>query len=199
MAWQLKGTYFEHCPCDSVCPCTTSGLTMPADVDRCTVTLAFHVDSGEIDGVDVSDRAVVLVADAPRNMMEGGWRAGVFMDERCSPEQAEKLGAVFSGQAGGPFAEVAPLMGEPLGMEQAAIAFKDDGYRHSVKIGDKVDIEVEDIVQAGQEEPVRISGLGFPAPTLTAAVATRSKVSAFGLDFSHVGKNGHAAPFSFSG
>ena len=83
-------------------------------------------------------------------------------------------------------------------MEFAAIAFKDDGYRHSVEVGDKIDIEVEDVVQAGQDEPVRITGLGFPAPAITAAVATRSEVSAFGLDFSHVGKNGHAAPFSYS-
>jgi hypothetical protein len=199
MAWRLEGTYFEHCPCDTVCPCTPSGLTMPADVDRCTVTLAFHVDSGEVDGVDVSDRTVVMVADAPRNMMEGGWRAGVFMDDRCSPEQAEKLGAVFSGQAGGPFEALAPLMGEPLGMEQATIAFADEGYRHSVKVGDKVDIEVEDFVQAGQDEPVRITGLGFPAPAVTVAVATRSKVNAFGLNFSNVGKNGHSSAFSYSG
>jgi hypothetical protein len=58
MAWRLEGTYFENCPCDMVCPCTTSGLTMPADAERCRVTLVFHIDSGEIEGVDVSGLTV---------------------------------------------------------------------------------------------------------------------------------------------
>jgi len=30
MAWRVEGTYFVNCPCDMVCPCVTSGLTMPA-------------------------------------------------------------------------------------------------------------------------------------------------------------------------
>ena len=68
MSWQLSGTYFENCSCDVVCPCTTSGLTMPADQERCRVVLAFHVERGEVDGVDVSDRTVVVVADTPQVM-----------------------------------------------------------------------------------------------------------------------------------
>jgi hypothetical protein len=31
MAWRLKGTYFENCNCNMVCPCSTSGLTMPKE------------------------------------------------------------------------------------------------------------------------------------------------------------------------
>jgi hypothetical protein len=33
---------------------------------------------------------------------------------------------------------------------------------------------------------------------LTIAQATRSRVSAFGLEFDNTGKNGHAAPFSWA-
>jgi hypothetical protein len=65
------------------------------------------------------------------------------MDEAASQEQAEALGAVFSGQKGGPMEIVAPLVGETLGMEVAPIEYADDGRRHRVKIGDLVDIEVE--------------------------------------------------------
>ena len=34
--------------------------------------------------------------------------------------------------------------------------------------------------------------------TLTVASATRSRVSVFGMDFAHEGKNGHSSPFSWS-
>lgn len=112
MAWRLDGTYFENCPCDMVCPCTTSGLTKPADAERCRVVFAFHVDTGDVEGVDVGDRTVVVVADAPRVMSEGNWRVGMVMDAAASPEQAAALGAVFSGQKGGPMAAVSPLITE---------------------------------------------------------------------------------------
>jgi hypothetical protein len=66
MAWQLQGRYFENCSCDMVCPCTTSGFTMPADYDRCRALLAFHIDSGTVEDVDVSNLTVAVLADTRR-------------------------------------------------------------------------------------------------------------------------------------
>jgi hypothetical protein len=45
-----------------VCPCTTSGLTMSADYDRCRVVLVFHVDAGTVEDVDVSNLTVAVLA-----------------------------------------------------------------------------------------------------------------------------------------
>ena len=202
MAWRLDGTYFENCSCDMVCPCTTSGLTRPGDQERCRVVLAFHVDRGEVDGLDVSDRSVVVVADAPQVMAEGNWRLGMVMDAAASPEQAAGLGAVFGGQAGGPMAGLVPLIGEMLGMETAPIEYVDDGRRHSLKVGELIDIEIEDYIppQLLPDGDVEmLTGMFHPAnSTLTIASATRSQVSVFGLDFANNGKNGHSAPFSWS-
>src|SRR5260221_2541620 len=109
MAWHLKGTYFENCNCSVLCPCGASSLTLPADQERCLVAMAFNVTSGEIDHVDVSGLSLIFVADAPGQMMDGGWRFGVVMDAAASTEQAEALGAVFSGQKCWPMAALAPL------------------------------------------------------------------------------------------
>jgi hypothetical protein len=150
--------------------------------------------------VDVSGLSVGILGDTPRKMVDGGWRVGVLMDEEASEEQAQTLAAVFGGQKGGPMEMLAPLIGEMMGMERASIEYANEGSRHSVKIGDFVDIEVEDFVPDGATEPTRLTGTIHPAnSTLTAARATRSRVSAFGLDFSAEGKNGHSAPFSWSG
>jgi hypothetical protein len=201
MAWQLEGNYFENCNCDMVCPCTTSGLTMPADQDRCRVVLVFHVDQGVVDGVNVSDKTVIMLADTPPVMSEGNWRVGVVMDATATPEQAEKLGAVFSGQAGGPMALLSPLVTESLGVESASIDYVNDGRVHSVRVDDLMDIEIEDFVPpmnpSGEVE--RLTGIFHPAnSTLTIAKANRSRVSAFGLSFANDGKNGHWAPFSWA-
>jgi hypothetical protein len=45
-ACRLAGTYFENCPCDMVCPCLTSGYTIPADVERWLAVLILTVPSG---------------------------------------------------------------------------------------------------------------------------------------------------------
>jgi hypothetical protein len=184
-----------------VCPCTTSGLSMPADYERCRVVLVFHVDSGTVEEVDVSGLTVGVVADTPQLMADGNWRVGVFMDAAASPQQAEKLGAVFAGQLGGPMAMLAPLIGEMLGIETAPIEYTDAGRRHYVKIGDAVEIEVEDFVPPlnPEGEVEKLTGMFHPAnSTLTIARATASRVDAFGLQFDNTGKNGHSAPFSWA-
>ena len=201
MAWSLEGTYFENCPCDMVCPCTTSGLTKPADTERCRVVLVFHIGSGEVDGIDVSDLTVAVLADTPQVMADGNWRVGVFMDENATQEQADKLGAVFSGQLGGPMEALSGLIGENLGVEVAPIEYEDDGRRHRVRIGEFAEIEIEDFVppQTPEGEVSKLTGVFHPAnSTLTMAQATTSRVNAFGLEFSHEGKNGHSAPFSWA-
>jgi hypothetical protein len=185
MAWKIEGTYLENCSCEVVCPCTAS-LALGATYDRCKAMLVFHVTSGEVDGTDVSGLTVAAVADTPKVMSEGNWRLGVFIDGAASDEQAEKLGAVFGGQLGGPMEALGPLIGEHLGVERAAIEVRDDGLRHSVTIGDAVDVEIEDVVPFGSEsgEPVRLVGIFHPAGSeLTVARATRSRINAFGIEY----------------
>jgi hypothetical protein len=190
MSWRIAGSYFETCSCDVVCPCTAS-LALGATKDYCRVVLVFNVKDGEVEGVDVSGLTVAAVAETPKVMTDGNWRLGVFIDARASDEQAEKLGGVFSGALGGPMEALGPLIGENLGVERAAIEVREDGLTHSVKIGDSVDFEVEDVVPFGVEsgQPARLVGVFHPAGSeLTVARATRSNIDAFGI--SYEGKSG---------
>jgi hypothetical protein len=190
MSWKVEGSYFESCSCEVVCPCTAS-MALGADYDRCAVTLVFHIKRGEVEGVDVSGLTVAAVADSPKVMTDGNWRLGVFIDGAASDEQAEKLGGVFSGALGGPMEALGPLVGENLGVERAPIEVHEDGLRHSVKIGDAVDIEIEDVVPFGVEsgEPAKITGIFHPAGAeLNIARATRANVDAFGIKYE--GKSG---------
>jgi hypothetical protein len=142
-----------------------------------------------------------VLADTPPVMIDGNWRVGVFMDAAASQEQAEKLGAVFSGQLGGPMEPLAGLIEENLGVEVTPSEYADDGRRHRVKIEDFIEIEIEDFVppQTPEGEVSKITGAFHPAnSTLTVARATESQVRVFGLAFANVGKNGHSAPFSWA-
>lgn len=185
MSWKLEGSYFETCSCDVICPCTAS-LALGATNDRCRATLVFNVQSGEVDGTDVSGQTVAAIADTPKVMSEGNWRLGVFIDAAASDEQAEKLGAVFSGALGGPMEALGPLVGENLGVERLPIEVHEDGLKHSIRIGEAVDFEIEDVVPFGVDtgEPAKLTGIFHPAGSeLTVAHATRSKIDAFGIQY----------------
>src|SRR5919197_1542339 len=99
MAWNLRGSYVETCSCDLICPCNAS-FDHCATYDYCRVTLVFNIREGEVEGTDVGGLKVAAIADTPKVMTEGNWRLGVFVDERATDEQADKLVAVFGGQLG---------------------------------------------------------------------------------------------------
>jgi hypothetical protein len=190
MSWSLKGSYVETCSCELMCPCNLS-FDHGATYDFCRVTLVFDIREGEADGTAIGGTKVALIADTPKVMTEGNWRLGVFIDEQASEEQGEKLVQIFSGQLGGPMGALAPLVGEMLGVERVPIEVQDDGVRHSVRIGDAIDFEIEDIVPFGVEtgQPVRFDGMFHPvASDLTMAEAKRSRISAFGIEYE--GKTG---------
>jgi hypothetical protein len=198
MSWSIEGTYFETCSCELMCPCNFS-FDHGATYDYCRVTLVFDIREGEVEGTDVGGRTLAVVADTPKVMTEGNWRLGMFVDDGASDEQVQKLTAVFSGQVGGPMAGLAPLIGEVLGVERAPIEVVEDGLSHSVRIGEAIDFEVEDIVPFGVEtgEPARLAGVFHPvASELTAAEAKRSKISGFGIEYE--GKSGLSSPFSWA-
>jgi hypothetical protein len=185
MSWSLKGTYFETCSCEVMCPCTFS-FDHGATYDYCRATLVFNLKEGEIEGTDVADLTVVVIIDTPKVMTEGNWKLGMFVDDGASDEQMEKLTAVFGGQKGGPMEAAAPLVGEVLGAERASIQVSEDGLLHSIKVGDAIDFEIEDIVPFGSEtgKPAGITGSGHVAGSeFNGAEAKRSQIDAFGISY----------------
>lgn len=201
MAWSIEGRYFENCSCEVVCPCTAS-LALGADNDHCRAVLVFHIDGGEVDGVNVSDLTVVAVAESGRYMHEGNWKLGLLVDDSASEEQAEKLGGVFGGQMGGPMGALSGLVSEVLGVERVPLDFSSSDGRHKVRIGDYGQAAVQDVVPFGVEDgqPARLTGVFHPAGSeLTIAKAAEdSGVEVFGIQFGGGGKSGFSHQFAWS-
>jgi len=93
----------ESCSCDAVCPCTWSALTAKATLDRCRALLAYHVEAGEIAGVDVSGLSFALFLDTPAVMAEGNWRVGpTWMTPRLTARQSSSVRSCPGSSAGRP-------------------------------------------------------------------------------------------------
>jgi hypothetical protein len=71
---------------------------------------------------------------------------------------------------------------------------------HHVRIGDAIDVGVEDFVALEGRDPVRLTNVFHPSnTTLTVAPANAAHLSTFGIDWGREGQSGFSAPFSWSG
>ena len=109
--WKVNGTYFEACNCAAACPCVF--LSAPTE-GKCTVLLAWHIDKGNFGALPINGLNVALLALTPGHMMQTKWKVALYMDDKASGDQQKALGAIFSGQAGGHLAALAPLIGEVM-------------------------------------------------------------------------------------
>ncbi len=203
-SWQISGDYFETCSCDFVCPCAPSNLSAMPTKGSCTVGFAFHIERGRYGSVELDGLNFAMVAFTPGVMADpASWQVGLILDERSDDKQGEAITAIASGQAGGPMANLGPLLGKFLGVERASIHYERDGLKRSVKVGDKLEAAiqaVESVVKPG--EPLQIVNTMHPAnSTLALARASRAHLNAFGISWDDVtGKNnGHYAPIEWAG
>lgn len=203
MAWRIAGQYMETCNCTFLCPCISSNLAARPTEGDCKAALALQIDSGEKDGVRLDGLAFVILLHAPGAMGEGDMTVGLIIDARADERQAEAIGAIASGAAGGPMAALAPLVSRLAGVEKRPIAFARDGLTLSVEAGELVDQACTGVPgPARPGEPLYLDNTCHPVSSrLALARAGHSRFHAFGIDWEDASgaRNGHFAPFAWAG
>jgi len=66
--YALHGTLIEACSCGVNCPCW---IGEDPDLGECFAIVAYHIDDGRIQDVDVSGLSLVFVAHIPGNVLAG--------------------------------------------------------------------------------------------------------------------------------
>ena len=201
--WQIAGDYFENCNCKVVCPClvsTQAPLTSaPSDGD-CHVVFVVHIDQGRYGDVTLDGLNVAMIAESHGAMANGNMTGAAYIDERADDRQAEALGAILGGTAGGPMAAFAPLFGKNLGAKKARITFKKDGKSRSAEIPNVLTMSVHALSSLGEGEIWAESGHPFNPTKLALAVGDeKSTFTDHGFRWDNSGRNAHYAAISWSG
>lgn len=136
----LEGRLLEVCDCGVLCPCW---IGEDPDNGTCDSALAYHFDRGVIEGIDVAGLTYAVAAHIPGNVLDGGYRAVRYIDERATPEQAGAILRAVSGELGGPLAEIASLIGEVVAVKRAPIVFNVEEGQGTLLIGTAIDIAME--------------------------------------------------------
>jgi hypothetical protein len=200
MSWQISGQYMETCNCNFLCPCPLTGLAETTH-GHCNFAMAFRIERGQFNGTSLNGLSFVVVGHTPGAMADGNWKVGLIADDRASGSQRDGLLAIVGGQAGGPMANLAPLIGSFLGVESKPIRFDGSGKNWSVRVDTVLDQAVEGAGGLGGEQ-LYLDNAGHPASNrLALARARHSHVHVFGIDWDDVTgrNNGHFAPFDWRG
>ena len=195
--WTLSGDYFESCNCDLVCACLIQAAPPRG---RCDAALAFHVDQGSYGQTSLDGLNAVLVVSfpGPGRMRDGNWAAAVYVDAAASESQQQALGAIYSGQAGGPMQMVFLLVSNFLGVKTAPIRYEIDGNARRLSIPDILDIDIEAVTGRDGSEPLWATNAAHPvSPKLALAQSTAYRYADHNLAWDVSQTNGHFAPFSW--
>lgn len=199
MTWKVEGDYFEGCNCDSICPCI---FFNDPDKGDCRLTIAWHIERGHYESTQLDGLNVVGVFHAPGNMAQGPkWKAAIYLDQRASPQQAEALGKIFSGQAGGFLANVAALIGEVVGERRVPIDFAVKGRRRTLKIPGTLELDIEGTggADSGRDSlvtnPALYGAAGFD-PVI--AHSTKNVYKDHGMEWDNTGKNAFYSRFAYA-
>jgi hypothetical protein len=140
MPYKLDGRLLEVCTCNVLCPCWVGE---DPDGGTCDGTLAWHVDKGTVDGVDVSGRTIAILCHIPGNILKGNWNVRIYVDDKATAAQKDALVKVWTGQAGGPVADLAKLVGKVDSIEQVPITFEVQGVKGTLVVGKAIEAGLE--------------------------------------------------------
>ena len=164
--WRVRGSYFEACNCDAICPCRSVGgqPSGPSSHGVCFGSLSWHIDHGQAGSVDLSDRNVVLslryrddVAPTTR------WEVTLYVDHRADAVQRDLLADIFLGRAGGTVArQYGPAIGEVHAVRSARITVEHVAARKRIDVAGYLVVEAERA--ASDEGDVRCGIPGYDHP-----------------------------------
>ena len=164
-AWRVRGSYFEGCNCEAICPCRSvhGQPGGPSTYGICYGALSWHVRDGHAGLVDLSDRMVVLSIRYRDDVQPSTpWEVVLYVDAADSA-QRDALADIFLGRAGGSVADsYGPAIGEVHAIRSARITLEHVAPRKRIDVVGFLTIEAEGA--ASEEGDVRCGIPGFDHP-----------------------------------
>lgn len=188
--YSLTGTLIEACSCNVLCPCW---IGEDPDLGDCRAFLSYHIDSGRIQGIDVSDRSLVIASYIPGNVLAGNWEVVVLIDDRATSEQHDALVAAFSGQLEGPLADLWQLVGTVKAVEAAPISHAVVGGVGAISIPGILESEMEPYRSPNGEVTTLRDSVFSTVPGSPAWVSKASRhrltLPKYGMEWEFEGRN----------
>jgi hypothetical protein len=201
MSWHIRGTYFESCNCDAICPCRrVDGVPGGRSTHGvCMGVLSWVIQEGAVDDVDLAGLPVAMAITYSDDEPGSPWTWVLYLDVEATSAQRDALEQIFTGALGSdaeasfPWARKASRF---AGVRPVSIAVDHTRRREWLKIRDHVSVRIRDRYDGDETVTCGIPGHGRPGEEL---VTDELIVEDEALQFSFRGTCGYGATFDYSG
>jgi hypothetical protein len=200
-SWHIRGSYFESCNCDAICPCrridgvpggrSTHGI--------CTGVLSWLIEEGSADGTDLAGAAVALAIRYSDDEPGSPWTWILYLDDRAGEEQRAALEAIYTGRLGGDAETHFPWAWKEsrlVAVRPVAIEVDHTQRRQWLRIRDHVTVRIRDRYSGPETVTCVIPGHDRDGEEL---VAEELRVDDGPLAFDYSGTCGYSSSFDYTG
>jgi hypothetical protein len=168
--WRVRGSYFEACNCEAICPCRSVGGRAggPSSFGECFGGLSWHIHEGDADGTDLSDLQVVMsLRYFDRVQPSTPWEVVLYVDRAADDAQRAAITDIFLGRAGGTVArQYGPAIGEVHAVRSARITLEHVAPRKRIGVVGYLTVEAEGDASAPGDVQCGIPGFDHPGTEL---------------------------------
>ena len=201
MSWHIRGSYFESCNCDAICPCRRID-GMPGGRSThgvCMGVLSWLISVGAAGDVDLAGLPVALAIRYSDDDPGTPWTWVLYLDDRATSEQQSALEAIFNGNLGGDALTHFPWAwkaSQRIAVRSVAIDVEHTRRRQRLLIRDHVTVQIRDRYAGAETVTCIIPGHDREGEEL---ITDRLTVSDETLAFSYSGVCGYATTFDYTG
>jgi hypothetical protein len=201
MSWRIRGSYFESCNCDPICPCrkidgTPGGRSTHGE---CLGVLSWMIDEGSADGVELSGLPVAMATRYSDDEEGSPWSWILYLDAGAPDDQRDALEAIYTGRLGGDAETHFPWAWKPselVAVRPVKLDVLHTRRRQRLRIRDHVSVRIRDRYGGPETVTCVIPGHDRPGEEL---VADELVVEDGLLAFSYRGVCGYGSTFDYSG
>ena len=201
MSWRIRGTYFESCNCDAICPCrridgapggrSTHGV--------CMGVLSWLIAQGAVGDIDLSGLPVAIACRYSDDEPGSPWTWALYLDARASDDQRNALEGIFTGRLGGEALEHFPWAWKEsklIAVRNVDIEVDHARRRQLVRVRDQVTVRIRERYEGTETVTCVIPGHERAGEEL---VAEELRVQDGPLAFEYSGVCGYGSTFDYSG
>jgi hypothetical protein len=201
VSWLVRGSYFESCNCEAICPCRRiDGVAGGRSTwGECLGVLTWAIEEGRADEVSLDGLAVALASRYHDDEPGSPWSYVMYLDARADTAQRDALEGIYSGRLGGDALKHFPWAwkdAEQLAVRQVEIAVSHAPRRQWLRIRDHVTVRIRDAWDGPESVTCVIPGHERSGEEL---IADELRVRDGDFRFEFRGNCGYSAPFDYAG
>ena len=168
--WRVRGSYFEGCNCEAICPCRSVGGRPggPSSFGECFGALSWYIEEGHAGDIDLSNlRTVLSIRYLDRVQPSTPWEVVLYVDDRASDGQRDSVADIFLSRAGGTVSRLyGPAIGEVHAVRRARITLEHVAARKRIDVLGYLAVEAEGEASAPGDVQCGIPGFDHPGTEL---------------------------------